>query len=59
MVGVAATHRSGGKGVVGSAWLEAKGGDEAVHRAAHRATYDEFRDVLPIDVGASPATTAR
>lgn len=50
MVGVSATHRSGGKGSVGTAWLDERGGDEAIHRAAHRVTYDEFRDVLPITI---------
>lgn len=56
VVGVAATHRSGGKGSVGAAWLEAKGGDESVHREAHRWLYDNARDVLPIVVEPEPAS---
>lgn len=50
MVGVACTHRSGGKGEVGSKWLEEHGGDAAHHRAAHRLLYDEFARILPIRV---------
>lgn len=50
MVGVACTHRSGGKGEVGSKWLEEHGGDSAHHRAAHRLLYEEFAGILPIRV---------
>lgn len=51
-VGVSCTHAGGGKGDVGSKWLDARGGDEALHRRAHRQIYDEFRDVLPWEVRA-------
>lgn len=50
MVGIGCTHASGGKGAQGVAWLDERGGDVALHRGAHRVTYDEFRDVLPIRV---------
>jgi len=50
MVGVSCTHRSGGKGSVGSAWLEARGGDHVIHQQAHIVTYEIFRDILPIRV---------
>ena len=50
MVGVAASHRSGGKGEAGAQWLDERGGDQAQHRRAHEVTYDMFRDVLPVEV---------
>jgi len=50
MVGVACQHRSGGKGEAGSQWLTDRGGDHAMHQAAHVATYNEFKDVLPIRI---------
>lgn len=52
LVGVAATHTGGGKGAAGTEWLDARGGDSALHQAAHVVTYEEFRDVLPIEVRA-------
>ena len=51
MVGVSATHASGGKGEKGSKWLDARGGDEALHRQAHVAVYDLLRGVLPLRIG--------
>lgn len=50
MVGVGCTHRSGGKGEIGSKWLEQHGTDIVHHRRAHEITYDQFRDVLPVVV---------
>lgn len=50
MVGVACTHRSGGKGLAGSHWLNTHGGDTTLHRRAHELIYEDFRDVLPIRV---------
>ncbi len=50
MVGVACQHRSGGKGEAGSQWLTDRGGDVAMHRAAHKVTWELFKDVLPIRV---------
>jgi len=50
MVGIKAQHKSGGKGQVGTEWLDARGGDHMMHQAAHVATYNQFRDVLPIHV---------
>lgn len=50
MVGVSCTHASGGKGDAGSKWLDARGGDERVHRQAHVAVYDILRGVLPLRV---------
>lgn len=50
MVGVSCSHRSGGKGASGAAWLDARGGDTALHRQAHELIYEDFRDVLPIRV---------
>ena len=51
MVGVGATHASGGKGDAGAKWLDARGGDLAQHRRAHELLYDDFRDVLPVRIG--------
>lgn len=51
MVGVSATHASGGKGTSGSKWLDARGGDTLLHRQAHLATYETLRGVLPLRVG--------
>lgn len=51
LVGVACTHRSGGRGQRGEAWLAERGGDRAAfHQPAHRLIYEDFRDVLPIRV---------
>lgn len=50
MVGVSATHRSGGKGDAGSRWLNERGGDTSIHRKAHEVIYEDCRDVLPIRV---------
>lgn len=53
VVGIVCTHRSGGKGQIGSAWLDqrfGKGGDTHAHRLAHELVYEDFRDVLPIRV---------
>jgi len=50
MVGIAAQHRSGGKGEAGSQWLDERGGDVAMHRAAHKVTYEMFKDTLPLRV---------
>ena len=51
LVGVKASHRSGGKGDAGVRWLDERGGDVAQHRKAHELTYDQFRDVLPVRIG--------
>lgn len=51
MVGVSCTHTSGGKGAAGVEWLEKhEGGDVDSHRRAHKVLYDEFRDLLPLEV---------
>lgn len=50
VVGVSCTHASGGKGQVGSRWLEEHGTDIVMHRAAHEQLYDDFRGILPIEV---------
>ena len=50
LVGVACTHKSGGKGDAGTRWLDARGGDTSLHRKAHELIYEDFRDVLPIRV---------
>lgn len=50
LVGVACTHRSGGKGEAGSRWLEQHGTDIVHHRRAHELIYEEFRDQLPVRV---------
>lgn len=50
MVGVAASHRSGGRGSVGEGWLNARGGDTRMHRRAHDLIYDQFRQELPIRI---------
>lgn len=49
-VGVACTHRSGGKGETGSKWLEDHGGDNEHHRAAHSLVAQDFHHILPIRV---------
>lgn len=51
VVGVAASHMSGGKGEAGTSWLDERGGDVKMHREAHRVTYEMFRDVLPLRTG--------
>lgn len=55
MVGVSATHRSGGVGLGGwdyPSWAKTTkwGSDEAMHAAGHYLIYDQFRDVLPVEV---------
>lgn len=55
MVGVDSTHASGGKTQEGFNYVEwAKqskwGSDEAMHKAGHEWIYNEFRDVLPVEV---------
>lgn len=50
VVGVSCTHRSGGKGDAGTKWLNDRGGDEKLHRDAHKLIYNDFRDVLPIRI---------
>lgn len=50
MVGVAASHRSGGRGSIGEGWLNTRGGDQAMHRRAHELIADQFRDVLPVRI---------
>lgn len=50
IAGVGCTHRSGGKGEVGSKWLEQHGTDIAHHRRAHELIYDQFRDILPLRI---------
>jgi len=50
MVGVACTHKSGGRGTVGEDWLNARGGDHSLHQKAHVALYNDFRDVLPVRI---------
>ena len=50
LVGISCTHRSGGKGGAGTSWLDARGGDIAMHQRAHVVTYESIRDVLPIRV---------
>ncbi len=50
MVGIACSHRSGGKGQAGSQWLDSRGGDTAIHRKAHELIYQDFRDILPVRV---------
>lgn len=50
MVGVAASHRSGGRGSAGEGWLNARGGDAAMHRRAHDLIYDQFRPELPLRI---------
>ena len=49
-VGVACSHRSGGKGQAGSKWLESHGGDSEHHVAAHRLIAEDFRSLLPVRV---------
>ena len=51
MVGVGATHRSGGRGAAGEQWLSDRGGDQSMHRRAHELIYDQFRDILPVRIG--------
>lgn len=53
MVGVSATHWSGGVGQAGwdyAKWIAGTkwGSDENCHRVAHRLIYDSFRNVLPV-----------
>ncbi len=53
MVGVSATHQSGGVGQAGwdyAKWIAGTkwGSDENCHRVAHRLIYDSFRSVLPV-----------
>jgi len=48
IVGVDCTHASGGKGSAGTRWLDDRGGDVSLHRAAHVLIYNDFRDVLPL-----------
>lgn len=50
MVGIACTHASGGRGVAGTDWLNARGGDELLHRQAHRVLYEDMRGILPIRI---------
>lgn len=52
MCGVACLHRGGGKGDAWGGWLRSNLGiaDSDVHRDSHRWIYDEFRDVLPVNV---------
>jgi hypothetical protein len=50
LVGISATHRSGGKGSAGAEWLEQHGGDTEHHRAAHKLIYEDFRDILPLRI---------
>jgi glycosyl transferase family 2 len=50
LVGISCTHRSGGKGEAGSRWLAAHGTDLVHHRQAHELVYEDFRDVLPVEV---------
>jgi hypothetical protein len=50
IVGVRATHRSGGRGDVGEHWLNQRGGDHTMHRRAHELIYHDFRDVLPVRI---------
>ena len=50
MVGVAATHRSGGRGSLGEAWLNDRGGDQKLHRLAHELIYEDFRPELPLRI---------
>jgi len=52
VVGVSATHTGGGKGEVGSKWLEARGTDDVLHKQAHVVTYNTFRSELPLRVKA-------
>lgn len=49
-VGVSCTHAGGGKGSIGSAWLDERGGDTQLHREAHWVIDEEFRDILPWSV---------
>jgi len=53
VVGIACTHRSGGKGDIGARWLDERGGDAAHHRAAHKQIYHEFREILPVRIPCS------
>lgn len=55
MVGVSCTHASGGVGQAGwdyAAWAQTTkwGSDAEMHRIGHRLIYDQFRDVLPVEV---------
>jgi len=51
LVGVRASHRSGGRGSVGEEWLNARGGDStAFHRPAHALIAEDFRDILPVRI---------
>jgi hypothetical protein len=48
--GVRSVHKSGGKGQVGSHWLNQHGTDEVLHRQAHQLIYEDFRQELPLRV---------
>jgi hypothetical protein len=50
MVGISCVHRSGGKGEAGTTWLDARGGDAAMHQDAHRLIYSDFKTILPVRV---------
>jgi len=50
MVGIACSHRGGGKGQAGGQWLDQRGGDWQLHQRAHELIYDDFRDVLPVRI---------
>lgn len=50
IVGIACSHMSGGRGDVGSRWLDDRGGDHKMHQEAHQVTYEMFRDVLPLRI---------
>ena len=50
VIPVSCTHTGGGKGEAGSSWLEARGGDQAMHRTAHEIIYEGFRGELPLRV---------
>lgn len=51
MVGVASSHRSGGRGDTGESWLNQRGGDhQKFHQPAHALIYNDFRDILPLRV---------
>jgi hypothetical protein len=50
VIPVSCSHTGGGKGELGSKWLEARGGDELLHRQAHVVIYENFRNELPLRV---------
>jgi hypothetical protein len=50
LVGIEATHSSGGKGEAGVKWCNEHGGDDVMHKRAHRICYEDFRDVLPVRI---------